>query len=749
MPPRTLALLLVTVLPCALEGAARAADPVAPPNAAPHDQTGGITPPKAIETTTTYPPNADGNGTVVLELTIDADGSVLEANAVQGEEPFASHARSAALRFRFEPALRDGKPVKARVRFEVRFVKETTQEPSTGEPANAPVTRAPEKKPGQRPYEVVVRGARAAPGGVSVSRAEARQLPGAFGSPFRAVESLPGLTPVVSGVPYFYVRGAPPGNVGYFVDGVRVPLLFHALLGPAVIHPSILDSVTLYRGGYPARYGRYAGGILSAELAPPPESVHGEASLTWLDSGAYVTAPLGEHASATAAGHYSYTRLTLTPFTGAIVDYWDYQTIANYDLTRNDRISVFAFGSYDFLSAQTAATDQNGKDFGAEFHRVDLRYDHSFDARTSLRAAVTLGYDHSRATDGEVSDSSLAGRTEFLRRGSDRSVLRIGGDVSADRYTLALAETQGTFHDFKQLFPSRTDLVGGVYVDEELHPESWITLEAGVRTDVFHSEGRTAVGVDPRLGATFAVSKRVRLVHALGLAHQSPNYIPSLPGAQVGGLRGGLQKSVQSSAGVEVDGPEDVTGSLTVFEQAFFNLSDPLGYSRSVATNVDVAEVRANGYAYGAELMIQRPLTRRLGGMISYTLSRSVRSHDRVNSLSAFDHTHVASATLSYDFGRLWRAGARGVFSSGVPTEMVGIDGPRYVGQRGPPYYRLDVRLEKRWRVGRAGWLGFLAEVQNATLSHEVTGRTCNTVRCTEVGVGPLLLPNVGVEGGF
>src|SRR5688572_4455728 len=57
----------------------------------------------------------------------------------------------------------------------------------------------------------------------SLDGREARQMPGAFGDAFRAIEALPGVTPIASGVPYFFVRGAPPGNTGYFIDGVRVP----------------------------------------------------------------------------------------------------------------------------------------------------------------------------------------------------------------------------------------------------------------------------------------------------------------------------------------------------------------------------------------------------------------------------------------------------------------------------------------------------------------------------------------------
>src|SRR5207302_8535736 len=93
--------------------------------------------------------------------------------------------------------------------------------------------------------EVIVRGVKVDPGGVSLGRAEVRQLPGAFGDPFRALDALPGVTPIVSGLPCFYVRGAPPGNVGYFLDGVKVPYLFHVGFGPSVLHPGMIDRVDL------------------------------------------------------------------------------------------------------------------------------------------------------------------------------------------------------------------------------------------------------------------------------------------------------------------------------------------------------------------------------------------------------------------------------------------------------------------------------------------------------------------------
>jgi hypothetical protein len=196
--------------------------------------------------------------------------------------------------------------------------------------------------------------------------------------------------------------------------------------------------------------------------------------------------------------------------------------------------------------------------------------------------------------------------------------------------------------------------------------------------------------------------------------------------------------------------PGDITASVTLFHNLFFNLSDPLGFSGTISADVDDADIRALGTAYGAELMLKRRLTRRLGGLLSYTLSRSVRSHGRVESLSAFDRTHVASAALRYDLGKGWNAGARAFLQSGVPTEELTVDGPKFRGEdRAPAFGRLDLRLEKRWVKNDRVWWSVVAEMLNATASQEIIGRSCNAIRCTNSRVGPLILPSIGAEVGF
>jgi hypothetical protein len=202
-----------------------------------------------------------------------------------------------------------------------------------------------------QPFEVVVRGERQAPGSVTVTRGEARNLPGSFGDPLRAIEMQPGVVPIVSGVPSFFIRGAPPANVGFFIDGVDVPLLYHAFLGPSVIHPGLIDSVDLYRGASPVEYGRFAGPIVAANMRPFDRRFSGEGNLRVIDVGGLAEVPFGEcepgappgcsKGSVRASGRYSYTGVVLSLLSNADLRYWDYQAQTSYTLGPHDTVSVF------------------------------------------------------------------------------------------------------------------------------------------------------------------------------------------------------------------------------------------------------------------------------------------------------------------------------------------------------------------------------------------------------------------------
>ena len=710
-----------------------------------------VVPPRVLSANVVYPSGAVGSATILLELVIDREGSVVSVELVSGQEPFSTAAVQAATSWRFEPAQRAGQPVPARIRFEVRYTPPLPERlPEIAKPPSLPRV-GPASAPPVQVTEVQVLG-ESSPGAASLSQSEVRMLPGAFGDPFRAVSVLPGVGQLVTGLPVFFVRGAPPGNLGYMIDGVRVPLLFHAFLGPAVIHPKMIERIDLHAGGYPASFGHFAGGVVSAELSEPRGTFNAEWSARLVDAGAFVDVPFASgRGNVMLAGRYSYTALILSLLSELELDYWDYQALVSYDLSARDRLSLFAFGAYDFAAAppDEAQGEVEGDGENAVlFHRVDVRYDHRFSENTKLRTAATFGVEGTRGGQGLVRDVLGAGRLELKSQLSPSVLLRAGLSANVDRYRLELDPNTENFLDVVQLFPSRVDAVIGANADLVIEAASGVTVTPGLRIDRYTSAGRSALGVSPRLAASFRVSDALSIEHALGIADQPPNFVPGVPGVAVAGLPGGLQRSVQTSAGVRAELPWSISSTTSVFNNIYFGLTDPFGQTQDLDLDVEQARVRSLGHAIGLELLLSRRFTRGIGGSLGYTLSRTTRSHERIHTLSGYDRPHVVNLGASFDLGRRWLGSARTVAYSGVP-------GSRSFGQqrvfdqsRARPFFRIDLRLEKRFTLSPSAWWAVVAEMMNASFSTEVLRRPCEPA-CSDEDVGPIVLPSLGVMGEF
>jgi hypothetical protein len=611
-----------------------------------------------------------------------------------------------------------------------------------------------------KPVEVTIVGQRPEVAVVSLGRSDIEQTPGAFGDPFRAIESLPGVIPIVSGMPFFFIRGAPPGNQGYYLDGVRVPLLFHLGMGVGVIHPALVDRVDLYSGGYPAKYGRYAGAIVAAESKDPPPEYQVQGSVRLVDSGAYVTAPLN-HGAIALGGRYSYTAAMLSLFAPEVeLRYWDYQGKATYDITSKDTISVFAFGALDLLRS----TERNdvGNALGTEFHRIDLRYERKISPLSRAFSAITVGYDKTLAGDVvAVRDRIVHARTVFEHRLSTTNRWRLGADGGLDDYDTIVPVPSGDNVQLIRSLPKRMDSVLGLWTDVSWFPTSSVRVVPGIRIDHYSSGTATRLAIEPRVSAVFSLKKSVRIVHAFGIAHQPPSFIVPVPGFQISGMKEGLQRSIQSSAGVEADLPKQISIVGTVFQNAFFNLTDPIS-AMTLNRELDDVAQRSRGRAVGLELSIRRSFSERVGGFITYTLSKSVRTLDGIRFPSAVDRRHVLQTALAFNWGRGWCASSRFMFYTGIPSTFrqdldSGEGNSKFVGSRtwvNPerlprtvPYFRVDLRLQKRWLVGKRGaYWAFTVEILNSTLNREMLSQECNGRACKGERIGPITIPSLGVE---
>jgi TonB family protein len=715
-----------------------------------------VVPPRRIDDAQVpYPAGGHGEASVTLVLVVDASGVVTQVKVQDGTPPFSDAAVDAVKQWRFTPATKDDAPVSSRIVATISFHPPAPPEPVPSAPpvvaAPAPATAAQ----GEAPIEVSVAGPREELGTNHIPRSETRLVPGAFGDPFRIVEALPGMAPWLSGLPYYYVRGSPPETVGYSIDGIKVPLLFHVGAGPSTLPPPLVDSVDLLAGAYPAAFGRYAGAIIAGETTRPEDVDHvrGEVGARVFDAHAFVETPLpGDGATVLAGARYSYTGLLTSLIVPDYkVGYWDYQFRASHRVAGRDMLSLFVFGSHDELTYKGSPT------FHVEYHRADLRYDHPLPGGR-LRIAGTFSYDDTltalQTNNGTGATAALRGpggriRAELEERISDRALVRAGADFGVERFDV---DEYGVVEGEPSAGVVRAphdDLEGGIYGDVVWRPTDHVELVPGFRLDGYRTRGMTAWAPQPRAAARVQLARGWTWISAVGVAHQEPTeevFVPAKLPDPVVDESGG--DSYQFSEAIEARLPSSVRVRATAF------------YTSIVARHI-VEEERSGGI----ELFARRDFTERLGGFVSYTLSgaEALSSAPVPGWVRApGDRRHLLSIVLGYDLGSGWRVGGRFFFESGrryqvdcptptcAPEPGMAPMRPYSVIGTTPPFYRLDVRLEKKWTFPGGQWISGTLEGFNVLDKAEPTSASYLPAAGVVINhQSPIILPSIGVEAGL
>ncbi len=574
-----------------------------------------------------------------------------------------------------------------------------------------------------RPYETIVHGERERTevSRVTLSQEELREVPGTMGDPFRAVMLLPGVSSVLSGVSYPVVRGASPASTGYYLDGIRVPILFHLFLGPAVVHPDFIDAIDFYPGTPPAQFGRQLGGVIDGRTAQPKDDrIHASAYLDLLNAGGFVQAPVkSTGTSITLAGRISYSSLLLAPLANRlqpdplpgysnpsfVLNFWDYQGRLEQQVGAG-RVRLFAFGSSDLVGSESPDPRVTAATESVLFHRGDLRYqlplkDGQFEVGATVGidtlAFASQGLDQPKSRFG-FDEKSWGARTNWTDQLGKGLTLSLGADFDHRAVNVAItAGSRGAAAQFNE--PLAVGTFGGAFAQllYKSPGEMW-TVIPGFRLDAYRLDPDVSeLAPEPRLTVRCKLGDTFSLKGGAGVYHQQPTTLVQLPVADVAGLRYGLQRGAQVDFGAEWKALSSLHLSLDVyfsrlFQTLEFNPFDPeqmrnltpqpfdktsLSDPNSVLRASDFA---SDGYAYGFEVLLRHPLGGNWFGWLSYSLQRSVRyahydlydAHDNYLGRGegylpyAFDQTHVVNAVLSYRFQR-WTVGGVLHFNTGRP----------------------------------------------------------------------------------
>ncbi len=372
---------------------------------------------------------------------------------------------------------------------------------------------------------------------VQVSGQEARQTAGASGDPLRVLGSLPGVTQIAWPAALFVVRGANPGNTGFFLDGIRIPELFHLGLELSVIHPYLIEGLDFYPGGSPANYGPYVSGIVAARtVAPPANRVHASVDVTVFDAGGIMTAPWdGGLGTVVVAARYSYTGELFSLLSNdTILRYGDYQLRVDHPVA-GGKATLFAFGALDDVGWTNLTS--SAQEYGAlQFHRVDLRWRRAIGGGRLL-LGVTGGADWATSTlfasPIKIRALSAAPRAIYTR-GLSRSVdLELGASADAQTFATDVPAFQPKPSDLAR---SRQALSQAAYATVMIRVGERLVISPALRADLFAEQATTALFVEPRLDVLYKLSETLSLRVDGGRYAQMPSLPVSVPGFEAFGL---------------------------------------------------------------------------------------------------------------------------------------------------------------------------------------------------------------------
>ncbi len=595
----------------------------------------------------------------------------------------------------------------------------------------------------------------------SLSMSEVRKVPGTFGDPIRVVETLPGAARPAFGTGELIIRGSNPEDTGIYVDGIRIPRIYHLGGYESVIAPELVGDVQYFPGDFGVEYGRSTGGVVNVvsktDYGDQPRLVW---STDFLDSGGVFTGRFGDHEVGIAARRsYVDALLSLVPVGSFASPVWsDYQLRYAWKGRKDIDLSFFALGMWDSLKVSLpeggfgrGSLDDDGVASSTMAHRLigRLAWRPASTWELSVTPSVGVDVDSSSfggpfASDTEKWEGSLRAEAAWTPSprvdavvgvdamvGTNDSASQVptgggggfgpvGGGADGERDD---TEEDGAEDDtdvsntFTQWSPA---LYARVRVRPLRDPDA-LVITPGLRLETDLTEYGDAVSLDPRLSVRWKPTGWLAFTAGGGRTTQAPQVTDR---TELDGTASGVtpEHAWSASAGAELT-PLDGALRLTVtgFDKYMYDLvvsGDEFGFGEWANSG--------EGRAYGLEAMAKLEPFHGAFGWVSYTLSRSERKDDEDDAWHRYeyDQTHNLVAVAGYHLPWEIDVGGKFQYTTGNPYTQQSpgdfdVDTGRYTptsgeenGARLPPYYALDLRIEKGFTFKRAH-LGVYADFLN------------------------------------
>jgi hypothetical protein len=602
---------------------------------------------------------------------------------------------------------------------------------------------------------------------ITMSYEEIRRSPGAVGDVSRLVQAMPGVVPGSDDSRNDIIaRGGSPMENLMLIDGIEVPNINHfagqgTTGGPiGMINTELVRDATFMAGGFGPRFGNRLSSVLDIALREGNgDRWRSEIDVSTAGAGLIGEGPLGQKGTLILSARQSFLDL-LAPALGltAVPYTTNFQLKAAFRPDARNEVKLIGLGGFDRIDFVSRADDpEDGDPPGTTRVRGDrwtggASWQRLLGSRGvgTLVTSLTSSGNNVRVIELALGETPVfrnrARELEYVVRYDAQlafpGVVDVAAGASARRLTLGsrLASPFGVNNPYSAS-PGRVDTVeidastsadiGGAYV-EFSRTLGRLDLAASSRVD--HFALAAATRLSPRATATVRLTDGLALSGTWARYHQQ---VPLVYSANVAANR--TLAPMRADHGVVAlrwTPRSDLLVSVEGFDRRYTDYPVAEAYPQlSLANTGDQVSIDAlifpmrsagTGRSRGVELFAQQKFTGSLYGQVSYTRSRvEHRALDGIWRAGGYDTPNIFTAILGAKRGTAWEFSTRGSYTSGRPRTPVDLvastaqnrlvfDAARLNSERTPVFARLDVRVDRRFAVGRT-WLSMFFEIQNIT----------------------------------
>jgi hypothetical protein len=587
---------------------------------------------------------------------------------------------------------------------------------------------------------------------------EAKLLPALFGEVdiLKTLQLKPGVQSGGEGTSGLFVRGGSSDQNLVLLDNALVYNPNHLFGLFSVFNSDAVQSVDLYKAGFPAQFGGRLSSVVDVKLREGDRQkyvVSGGIGL--ISSRLSFEGPISKgRGSFIVSGRRTYFDIFTRALNRAnankedyspIPDYYfyDFNAKANYKLGEKDNLYLTGYLGRDIFGF----TSPNG--FNSNFAWGNtlgvLRWQHTFSPRLTANTSVAstnYKYQLSNGVDQfsfELGSTiqDYTGRTDFSYVPNERHNIQFGALIT--HHNFGVGRIQRSSQDGSVNFGADVNYTGqegGVYASDNFKASDKLQLEGGLRLSGFRSGTDTYGGLEPRASARYALSDKVSLKGSYALMYQYVHLVSNSGASLPTDIWYPSRLSVKPERSQQVS-----TGISFLLGGGKFLLTDEVYYkwARNVIDFKDGAQIFANnnldgeflfgrGWSYGNELYLEKKAGKTTG-WIGYTLAWTKRNFPPQLGTSGinggrdfypnYDRRHNLTAVVLHKLNSRIDLTASFVYTSGAPTTLPqgrfaiqdiyqgGVQAvpiyPDRNSYRLIPYHRLDLGMVYKLRPSRIG----------------------------------------------